>query len=460
MVRRSVSLIAVRRPCCATMLFGAWVGINCPSMSDPLTSHPPEPLQEEFFLTDAARLRRWLPWLHLGSALRMAFDPRKLVLAMGALLLLSLPTLGRHWASPAADEPSGRLPWQNRYLFQDHEGPFLGNGNYRQIPTARVILADPWSTIRYAIGLGPQTLTPVTDVLDQGQSLIEARFHWGRTSLAVAELLWIWAVWSFFGTLLCRLTALDFMGRDVSWGEAARYCRSRVLSAFASPLLPMIGVAAFWFPCVVAGWITRIPSVGQPVVACGWFLLWLCGVTLALLLLGLTLCWPFMVATIGVEGTDAFDGLSRSYNYLFSRPWYVIGMTLLILVMGGCTLFGVRWLAMQADYLAVMSLAAGSPDAIWQQFQPQPVGEPLLTETTVRLLHFSRGLITLGVNAFAHSFFWVAITVMFLLLRKSIDSTPLDYLTEDRQTPLGELPIIGMAAAERREQATSARSGG
>ena len=89
MVRRSVSLIAVRRPCCATMLFGAWVGINCPSMSDPLTSHPPEPLQEEFFLTDAARLRRWLPWLHLGSALRMAFDPRKLVLAMGALLLLS-----------------------------------------------------------------------------------------------------------------------------------------------------------------------------------------------------------------------------------------------------------------------------------------------------------------------------------------------------------------------------------
>ena len=167
-----------------------------------------------------------------------------------------------------------------------------------------------------------------------------------------------------------------------------------------------------------------------------------------------------MVATIGVEGTDAFDGLSRSYNYLFSRPWYVIGMTCLVLVMGGCTLFGVRWLAMQADYLAVMSLASGSPDATWQQFQPRPVGEPVLTETTVSLLHFSRGIITLGINAFAHSFFWVAITVMFLLLRKSVDSTPLDSLTEDRQTPLGDLPIVGMAAAERREQAASARTGG
>jgi hypothetical protein len=455
-------------------------------MSDPLTSTPPELLQEEFFLTDAARLRRWLPWLHLGSVLRMAFDPRKLVLAMVALLLLSLPTLGRGWAGLGERGPGAACPppWKNGYLFQDNtfHGCFLvpaplsvppGSGGAgdedtlrmvesfsSRIPTARATLADPWSTIRFAVSQGPQMLTPVTNVLGRGQSLIESKFRWGETSLQVAELLWIWAVWAFFGTLLCRLTALDFMGRDVGWGEAARYCRSRSVSAFASPLLPMIGVAAFWFPCVVAGWVTRIPSVGQPVVAGAWFFLWLCGGILALLLLGLTLCWPLMVATIGVEGTDAFDGLSRSYNYLFSRPWYVIGMTLLVLVMGGCTLFGVRWLAMQADHLAVMSLASGSPDAIWQQFQPRPVGEPVLTETTVSLLSFSRGLITLGIHAFAHSFFWVAVTVMFLLLRKSVDSTPLDYLTVDRQTPLGELPIVGMAAAERREQAAHARSGG
>ena len=424
-------------------------------MSDPLTSFPPEPLQEEFFLTDAARLRRWLPWLHLGSVLRMAFDPRKLVLAMVALLLLSLPTLGRRWAQAPEREPAAvdRLPWKNGYLFHD-------NGDTHPIPSARQILADPWSTIGFAISQGPQTLTPVTDVLSQGQLLIESKFHWGWTALLVAELLWMWAVWAVLGTLLCRLTALDFMGRDVSWGEAAKYCRSRTLSAFASPLLPMIGVAAFWLPCVVAGWITRIPTVGQPIVAGGWFFLWLFGGILALLLLGLTLCWPLMVATIGVEGTDAFDGLSRSYNYLFSRPWYVLGMTLLILVMGGCTLFGVRWLAMQADHLAVMSLASGSPTATWQQFQPQPVGQPPLTETTLSLLRFSRGFITLGINAFSHSFFWVAVTVMFLLLRKSVDSTPLDYLTIDRQTPLGELPIVGMAAAERREQAASIRTGG
>lgn len=414
-------------------------------MSESQTSIPPEPLQEEFFLTDAARLRRWLPWLHLGSALRMAFDPRKLLLAMLALLLLSLPNLIRHWTTDQEAQRSGalRFPWESRYLFQDQQ---------QGIPTVEAILADPWTTIRQAVGQGPQTLTPLAEVLGAGRLLIESSFEWGRTTLQLTELLWIWLVWAVFGTVLCRLTALDFMGRDVGWGEAWRYCRTRVMSAFASPLLPMIGIAAFWFPCVVAGWVTRIPSVGQPVVACGWLILWLFGGILALILLGLTLCWPMMIATVGVEGTDAFDGLSRSYNYLFSRPWYVLGMIGLVLVMGGCTLFGVRWWAMQADHLALMSMAAGMPDSTQEQFQLQPLAEPVLTGTTPQLLRISRGFITLGVHAFAHSFFWVSVTVMFLLLRKSVDSTPLDYLTEDRQTPLGELPIVGMAGAARREQ--------
>ncbi len=432
------------------LLFKTARGVNSDSMSEPLTSIPPEPLQEEFFLTDAARLRRWLPWLHLGATLRMAFDPRKLLLAMMALLLLSLPNLIRLWTAEQDAPPSStfRFPWQGGYLFQDQPAG---------IPSVEAILADPWSTIRKAIGQGPQTLTPLTEVLGAGRLLIESSFHWGRTTMQLAELLWIWLVWAVFGTMLCRLTALDFMGRDVGWGEAWRYCRKRVLSAFASPLLPMIGIAAFWFPCVVAGWITRIPSIGQPVVACGWFFLWLFGGILALILLGLTLCWPMMIATIGVEGTDAFDGLSRSYNYLFSRPWYVLGMMGVVLVMGGCTLFGVRWLAMQADHLAIMSVASGMPDSTRELFEPQRPAEPVLIGTTPNLLRVSRGVITLGVHAFAHSFFWVSVTVMFLLLRKSVDSTPLDYLTEDRQTPLGELPIVGMAAAARREQAASAR---
>jgi len=419
-------------------------------MSDPLTSFPPESLQEDFFLTDAARLRRWFPWLHLASALRMAFDPRKLALAMLALFLLSMPNLFRAWVDPSRNDLAARerLPWKSGYLFQDLQQP---------TPSGKAILAAPWSAVRLAAGQGPQILTPLTKVWGHGRLLIESSFRWDATTIQLAELFWIWFVWAVVGTTLCRMTALDFMGRDVGWGEAWRYCRQRTVSAFASPLLPMIGVAAFWLPCVIAGWVSRVPGAGPPIVAAGWFFLWLFGGVLALLLLGLTLCWPLMIATIGVEGTDAFDGLSRSYNYLFSRPWYVIWMTCVVLFIGGCTLFGVRWLAIQAEYLALLSMGSGASKATMEVFHSV---DPSLNGATPNLLRFSRGIITLGINAFAHSFFWVAITVMFLLLRKSVDSTPLDHLTADRQTPVGELPIVGMAAAERREQAAQPRTGG
>lgn len=437
-------------------------------MNVPLTSPPPEPLQEEFFLTDAARLRRWLPWMHLGSTLRMAFDPRKLLLATFALVLISVPTLIRSVirtrtervvAGPALDQngesnsfrvlpsaatpahaPRPRFPWEEQYLFQDHG---------QVLPDSKQILSAPGRTLIGTLTQGPQVLTPIAQILSHGQALIESRFRWGRTSLQVLELLWIWGVWSVFATLICRLTALDFMGRDVGWGDAWRYCRSRAISAFASPLLPMIGVAGFWLPCVVGGWITRIPTAGPPVVAFGWLMLWACGAALALLLMGLTLCWPMMIATIGVEGTDAFDGLSRSYNYLFSRPWYVLWMTMVILGIGGCAMFGVRWLVSQAESLALISLASGAPDRTLSQFQEFDSART----ATGSLLRLSHSMIRLGVHAFAHSYFWVATTVIFLLLRKSVDSTPLDHLSEDRQRKPGELPLAGIAASTRREQA-------
>lgn len=443
------------------------------SMSEPLTSLPPEPLQEDFFLTDAARLRRWLPWMHMGATLRMAFDPRKLILAMLALVLLAIPAWIQsairprvHSESPHITQTidgetnsfavldqttneSGsshtRYPWQEQYLFRD-------SGDH--VPDAHQIMSYPALTLRDAVSQGPQILSPVAQVLIHGQALIDSRFRWGRSTLQLLELLWIWAVWAVFGTLLCRLTALDFMGRDLGWGDAWKYCRSRIVSAFASPLLPMIGVAGFWLPCVIGGWISRIPSIGAPIAALGWLLMWGCGAALALILMGLTLSWPMMIATVGVEGTDAFDGLSRSYNYLFSRPWYVLWMSFVMLGIGGCAMFGVRWLVHEAEVLALTSMASGSPESIMLRFEsfesdPLPTGQ---------ILRASHAFIRLAVHAFAHSYFWVAVTIIFLLLRKSVDSTPLDHLSEDRHRKPGELPLAGIAASTRREQNAAAGS--
>ncbi|RLS56564.1 MAG: hypothetical protein DWH91_06415 [Planctomycetota bacterium] len=396
----------------------------------------PDALQEEFFLTDAARLRRWLPWLHLPAILRLAFDPRKLILSLMALVLLGIPSLIRQKFD--AQSHTVPLPWSPEGLFHPSS---------RSLPGTEQIFANPAVILQESILQGPAVLTPVHNVYGQGQQILGPRFRWGRTSLRMLELLWTWAVWAVLGTLLCRLAALDFLGRDTGWGEAWRYCRSRFLSAFSAPLLPLIGIIGLWLPCVVAGGLTRIAGLGEPLVAAAWPIVWMCGGGLTLMLFGLTICWPLMIATVSIEGTDAFDGLSRSYNYLFSRPWYLLWMVCFAIGLCGGGMFAVRWLAASAETLALQSFDAGASDAVVERFagvsQTSAGGPPL-----VKLW---RQVFRLGTNALAHSLFWSSVTVIFLLLRKSVDSTPLDQLGAERRLTGNELPLVGIPAAERRQ---------
>ena len=53
---------------------------------------------------------------------------------------------------------------------------------------------------------------------------------------------------------------------------------------------------------------------------------------------------------------------------------------------------------------------------------------------------------------FVYSFFWSAMTVCYVLLRKSVDATPLEQVSRmiDDQDPEA-IPISGIAAAEKRE---------
>ena len=54
---------------------------------------------------------------------------------------------------------------------------------------------------------------------------------------------------------------------------------------------------------------------------------------MAVLLLGLIFGWPLMFSTISTEGTDAFDAISRSYAYVFQRPFHYLFYTILITIM-------------------------------------------------------------------------------------------------------------------------------
>ena len=90
-----------------------------------------------------------------------------------------------------------------------------------------------------------------------------------------------------------------------------------------------------------------------------WPFVLLLGLMMAILLLGALVGWPLMWATVSVEGTDAFDALSRSYAYTYQRPlrllWYVLFAGLLAIV----SMFVVKLFATSAIALGDWSVDWG-----------------------------------------------------------------------------------------------------
>jgi hypothetical protein len=99
-------------------------------------------------------------------------------------------------------------------------------------------------------------------------------------------------------------------------------------------LLPLVFIGFFWLLALIVGLIGRIPGIGTSIAGVLWFLPLLLGIALALILLVIAAGWPLMIATISTEGTDAFDGLSRGYDYILNRTWYALSLLVLTVVVG------------------------------------------------------------------------------------------------------------------------------
>ena len=61
---------------------------------------------------------------------------------------------------------------------------------------------------------------------------------------------------------------------------------------------------------------------------------------MTLVLLGTVGGFNLMYPTIAVEGSDSFDAISRTFSYVYARPWRMLFYTLVAIVYGAlCYLF-------------------------------------------------------------------------------------------------------------------------
>jgi hypothetical protein len=402
--------------------------------------------------------RRLFPWLHLTRAFWIAADIRKLVLAGIALMFISggslvfdqLPFGRPNSGKELVERDAQRWPWQRSLGYGA-----TGTGGATHM---REALASPRETLTRAASNWQIVLLPFRELLGRAPVLFRGEASLSQLADAATRLLWNLIVWSVFGGAICRIAAVQF-ARDQQIGvrRALVFSLTKFLGYFSAPLMPLAGVAILWGLCVIGGWIGRIPGgVGEVLLGVLWGLELMFGFLMAVVLIGVTAGWPLMFATISVEGTDGFDGLSRAYNYVFERPLYVLWQVVVTMAYGSIMIFFVWTLAQALTQLSVWGVSWGQGYAATADLisgSPEMVTGGLLTpETHSESLGsiVARGwmsALALLLVAFVYTFFWSSATIVYFVLRHSVDANDFDEVfIEDAEEKDELLPLVGTAA--------------
>ncbi len=192
------------------------------------------------------------------------------------------------------------------------------------------------------------------------------------------------------------------------------------------------------------------------------------GLVMALILTGELIASPLLMPALAVEGSDAFDAISRAFNYIIGRPWRYLFYNLVMVVYGAITylfvgliVFVALWCTKVAMGLWVFTSVGEGANAVnrFDAILPAPQLGELVPAVDWAALHGSSWLaawiIMVWVKlliallpAFAVSFFFCEQTWIYLLLRRSADGSELDEVhLEPQDQP--DTTHTGQGGAER-----------
>lgn len=390
----------------------------------------------------------YLPWTRLLRSFRIATDPRKLALAALGVALF--------WAGDRALHLLPFKPAGARGL----EAPWEAVR-----PTALFDLGGTAVPYREPLDrfleLERRILAPLRPLLEVVGLPLYAEKDWTDVAFAWTRLFWALAVWALFGGAIARIAAVEF-ARDERPGllDATGFAARRFVSLFSAPLLPLLGVVILWAGCGLGGLVGRIPVVGEWIAAVLWGLAALASLLTLLILIATAAGWPLMIAAVAAEGSDAFDGFSRSFSYLYGRPWLFAWYAGLALLLGPLLVAAVdtlaagvfaaasRMVATGMGRNAVDTLHAAAPGYV-RAALPLSVGQEPVTGPS-RLAGVWLAVLATVAVGFAASYFWTASTIVYFLLRRADDATHFDDVwLDERDEEDHLLPLAGIASTDQ-----------
>ncbi len=265
-------------------------------------------------------------------------------------------------------------------------------------------------------------------------------------------------VLAFTGASIARLSALEMAGIErAPLKDVFVYAWRRLWVFIKSPIMPFNILFGIGLIMTLVGLVGAVPWVGPIIIGAIFFIFLAISFILMLLLLGILGGFNLLYPAIAVEDADAFDAMSRAFAYVYARPWRLLGYSLIALVYGAITLLFVSF----AAYLILtishtfagwgMNLFgmhngaySGSPelDTLW------PAPKFLALAAPVNwwamswgeflgslLLHFWVYLFVAAIGAYVISYYFSSHTIMYLLLRRSVDGQNLREVFLDEKPP-------------------------
>ncbi|MHC4879212.1 MAG: hypothetical protein ACYTGL_22385 [Planctomycetota bacterium] len=336
---------------------------------------------------------------HITRAAGLALDPGKLLLGGMALVVLDFGLIAIQ-----------RLPFAEQSLSLVLTQP---------VHFGESALAD---LIEMGFGV---LLAPLRSVIVPGIAIFRSGSSWPELATAWTQLLWALVVWSVFGGAIARMAAVQFAKRErIGIRNGLRFSVRQLQNYLTAPFLPLAGVGCLLaFNAVLGAIASLMPAVGDIVLGLIWGLVLFCGLLMALLLVCVAVGWPLQIAAVSTEDSDGFDGLGRANGFLLDRAWLALLLTFLSLLVFACGWLLISTLTYLAVYMAEWAIAAGQTE--------QAARWPSLFRSTepTSLKDYWLELPRLLLRGYGPSFFWCGITVIYFLLRKSEDGTPLDDVT-------------------------------
>jgi hypothetical protein len=296
--------------------------------------------------------------------------------------------------------------------------------------------------------------------------------HW---LYGIVYLLICLAVWALLGGAIHRIAAMHAAREEkISIMEALRFSVGKFFSFFTAPLIPLAIILAMGVLMALGGLLGNLWGFGAILIGVLFFLAILLGLLVAFLLIGLIGGWGLMYPTIAVEGSDGFDAISRSFSYVFAKPWRAVLYAAVALVYGSiCYLFVYffAYLALASTHFFVswglfsgggrLAGAENKLDVMWSASSfnvlsgtrnwTAMTGAESVGASFIALWVF---LVVAAVGAFLLSYFASAATVIYYLLRRKVDATDLDdvYVEEGLEEQAAPAPTAATESSNASSQ--------